>query len=183
VKIKAEERTRPVGDEVLTAYAIGVHVDVPRVAGEIRDDYVLNPLTALWRGTVKTTQIFVGTLDGLWKLLTGKLGVENLAGPIGIGEIAGDSFAQEGWFPFLWMMCVISVNLAILNLLPIPILDGGHILFATAEMVRGGPVGTKAREVAQTVGISLVILLMGFAFWNDISRNWAGIVGFLKGLI
>jgi regulator of sigma E protease len=81
------------------------------------------------------------------------------------------------------MMCVISVNLAILNLLPIPILDGGHILFATAEMVRGGPVGTKAREVAQTVGISLVILLMGFAFWNDISRNWAGIVGFLKGLI
>jgi len=78
---------------------------------------------------------------------------------------------------------VISVNLAILNLLPIPILDGGHILFAVAQAVRGKQVGTRAREVAQTVGITFVILLMGFAFWNDISRNWQGILGFFKDLI
>jgi regulator of sigma E protease len=81
------------------------------------------------------------------------------------------------------MMCWISVNLAILNLLPIPILDGGHIVFALAEAARGSPVGLRAREVAQTVGISIVLLLIGFAFWNDISRNWGSIISFFKGLI
>ena len=80
-------------------------------------------------------------------------------------------------------MCVISVNLAILNLLPIPILDGGHILFAVAEAVRGGPVSLRAREIAQTVGLSFVVLLMGFAFWNDLSKHWQGIVGWFQGLV
>jgi regulator of sigma E protease len=175
--------TEKVDGEVMQIHRIGLSGGPPIEVGELVDEVVLNPIRALWLGTVRTASIFGLIVDGVRMLVTREVGVENLAGPIGIGEIAGDSFAQEGWFPFLWMMCVISVNLAILNLLPIPILDGGHILFATAEMVRGGPVGTKAREVAQTVGISLVILLMGFAFWNDISRNWAGIVGFLKGLI
>ena len=67
-------------------------------------------------------------------------------------------------------MCLISVNLAILNLLPIPVLDGGHIVFAAMEAVRGNPVGLRAREIAQTVGVSFVLLLIGVALWNDIAR-------------
>ena len=176
------ERTRPVDGEVQTTYAIGVHGGMLRTEGELRDDTILNPLRALWTGARRTYQITAATLYGLSQLVTARIGVENLAGPIGIGEIAADSFAEEGWFSFLWIMCVISVNLAILNLLPIPILDGGHILFAIAEAVRGGPVSLRAREIAQTVGLSFVVLLMGFAFWNDLSKHWQGIVGWFQDL-
>lgn len=183
VEVTPVERTRPIGDEVVTSYAIGVHGGMLRTEGEMRDDTILNPLRALWTGALRTYQITAATLYGLSQLVTAKIGVENLAGPIGIGEIAADSFAEEGWFSFLWIMCVISVNLAILNLLPIPILDGGHILFAIAEAARGGPVSLRAREVAQTVGLSLVVLLMGFAFWNDLSKHWQGIVGWFQGLV
>ncbi len=175
--------TEKIDGEVRTVHRIGLTGGQPGTAGERIDDVVRNPLRALWLGTVRTASIFGLIVDGVRMLITREVGVENLAGPIGIGELAAESFREEGWFPFLWMMCVISVNLAILNLLPIPILDGGHILFAAAEAVSGSPVGVRAREVAQTIGISLVLLLMGFAFWNDISRNWAGIVGFFKDLV
>ncbi len=175
--------TEKVDGEVRSVYRIGLSGGPPGTAGERVDEVVRNPFKALWLGTVRTASIFGLIVDGVRMLITREVGVENLAGPIGIGELAAESFREEGWFPFLWMMCVISVNLAILNLLPIPILDGGHILFALAEAVRGGPVGIRAREIGQTIGISLVLLLMGFAFWNDISRNWAGIVGFFKDLI
>jgi regulator of sigma E protease len=182
LQVTPEQRTREVDGTSDKVYAAGWYLGVPRIAGELRNDVVRNPLLALWRGADRTTAIFVGTLDGLGKLVTRKVGVENLAGPIGIGEIAGDSL-KEGWFSFLTVMCVISVNLAILNLLPIPILDGGHIIFSVTELVQGGPVNARAREIAQTVGISLIVLLMGFAFWNDLSRQWEGILGFLSGLV
>ena len=76
-------------------------------------------------------------------------------------------------------MAVISVNLAILNLLPIPILDGGQIVLAAAEGIKGSPLPARARDIAQTVGLSLILLLMGVAFWNDIARHWSGVVSFL----
>lgn len=183
LEVTPAERTRPVDGEVQTSYAIGVHGGMLRTEGELRDDTILNPVRALWTGAQRTYQITAATLYGLSQLLTARIGVENLAGPIGIGEIAADSFAEEGWFSFLWIMCVISVNLAILNLLPIPILDGGHIVFALAEAARGGPVSLRAREIAQTVGLSLVVLLMGFAFWNDLSKHWQGIVGWFRDLV
>jgi len=182
-ELVATKRTRPIDGEVTTSWVIGVHGGMLRTEGEMRDDVILNPFAALWTGTKRTYQVTAGTLYGLSQLVTRKVGVENLAGPIGIGEIAADSFAEEGWFSFLWIMCVISVNLAILNLLPIPILDGGQIVFAAVEAVRGGPVGVRAREIAQTVGLSLIVLLMGFAFWNDLSKHWQGIIGWFKGLV
>ena len=177
------KRTRPIDGEVTTTWVIGVHGGMLRTEGEMREDVILNPVSALWTGAHRTYQITAGTLYGLSQLVTRKIGVENLAGPIGIGEIAADSFAEEGWSSFLWIMCVISVNLAILNLLPIPILDGGQIVFAAVEAVRGGPVGIRAREIAQTVGLSLIVLLMGFAFWNDLSKHWQGIIGWFQGLV
>jgi regulator of sigma E protease len=183
IDVTALPETERVDGEMVTIYRIGLSSGPPGNPGELVDDVVSNPLKALWLGAVRTGDIFFLIVDGVRMLLTREVGIENLAGPIGIGELAADSFAEEGWLPFLWMMCVISVNLAILNLLPIPILDGGHILFAVAQAVRGKQVGTRAREVAQTVGITFVILLMGFAFWNDISRNWSGIIGFFKDLI
>ena len=82
----------------------------------------------------------------------------------------------------MWLKAVNSVNLAILNLLPIPVLDGGQIVLAAAEGIKGSPLPARARDVAQTVGLSLILLLMGVAFWNDIARHWSGVVQFFSTL-
>jgi regulator of sigma E protease len=110
------------------------------------------------------------------------VGRESLAGPIGIGVIAAQFF-QLGWIQYIHIMAVISVNLAILNLLPIPILDGGQIVFALAEGVKGEPLSMRVREIAAQIGVSLLVLLMGFAFWNDLSRYWSRIINFFEGLV
>ncbi len=167
--------------KVEESFAIGVHGGARRVPGELRDDVASNPVAALGQGVRITGELFVLTLDGLRKLVTREVGLENLAGPIRIGELAASSY-EESWFQFFWVMAVISVNLAILNLLPIPILDGGQIAFALAEGVRGGPLSLRVREVAQQVGLSLLFLLMGFAFWNDLSRHWGRILDFFQSL-
>ena len=120
-------------------------------------------------------------VGGIAQLVTGHVGMASLSGPIGIGEIAADAY-QESWTRFVWLMAVISVNLAILNLLPIPILDGGQIVLAAAEGIKGSPLPARARDIAQTVGLSLILLLMGVAFWNDIARHWSGVVSFLTDL-
>ena len=143
---------------------------------------ISNPFVALWRGVIGTGDMLMLILRGLAQLFSGSVGIGSLAGPIGIGEIAADTL-QRSWTDFFSFMAVISVNLAILNLLPIPVLDGGQILLTLAELVRGSPLPDRAREMAQAVGLSLILVLMGFAFWNDLSRNWDGIVGFLRGLV
>ena len=184
LEVTPAPETVQIAGEPVQIHRIGLAGQPPAGSfGEMRDDVVRNPLRALGLGASRTATLFAFIIDGVGKLITREVSIDNLAGPIGIGQLAAQSFAKEGWFEFLWMMCVISVNLAILNLLPIPILDGGHILFALTESVRGRAVGMRAREIAQTIGISLVLLLMGFAFWNDISRNWASIVDFFKGLV
>ena len=169
--------------KVETIWAIGVSGGPPHALGEIREEVVRNPLRALRFGVVRTGEIFALTVGGIWQLISGRIGMENLAGPIGIGKFAGDYFREEGWHPYLNLLSIISVNLAILNLLPIPVLDGGHILLALAEVLRGGPLSIRAREIAQTVGLSLILMLMGFAFWNDILRHWSDFVDFFKDLV
>jgi regulator of sigma E protease len=151
-------------------------------AGERVKEVVRNPLVALQYGVLQTWQYFRITVDSLRRLLTREIGMTQLTGPIGIGEIAAESFAED-FLLYLQWLCIISVNLAIINLLPIPVLDGGHILFAAAEAVRGGPLGRRAREVAQTIGLSFVLMLMGLAFWNDLSRTWPRILNFFQGLL
>ena len=148
---------------------------------EYRDDVVRNPFVALARGAERTADVFVMILGGIAQVLTGSVGMNSLSGPIGIGEIAADAY-QASWTQFVWLMAVISVNLAILNLLPIPVLDGGQIALAAAEGIRGSPLPARARDIAQTVGLSLILLLMGVAFWNDIARHWSGVVSFLSDL-
>jgi regulator of sigma E protease len=177
-----EPRPIELDGELVEVWAIGVHGGPRLLAGEIVDDVVRNPFRAAWVGTQRTAEIFSMTLLGISKLITGEVSLNNVAGPIGIGKIAADSYA-ESWFQFFWVMAVISVNLAILNLLPIPILDGGQIVFALAEGIKGAPLSLRVREVAQQVGLSLLILLMGFAFWNDLSRYWSRILGFFEDLV
>jgi regulator of sigma E protease len=182
VRVRPEERVLERQSIPERVFAIGITGGAPAVPGEYVEEVIRNPLLALWRGTERTTEILVRTLDGLGKLVRGEVGRESLAGPIGIGMIAAE-FYRVGWLEYLHIMAVISVNLAILNLLPVPILDGGQIVLALIEGIKGRPLGARSREIAQQVGLSLLVLLMGFAFWNDLSRYWSRIVGFFEGLV
>ena len=124
---------------------------------------------ALVKGAAKTADVSVLTLRILWKMLLLEVSVENLSGPIGIAEYAGTS-ARIGLARFLEFLGIVSVSLAILNLLPIPLLDGGHLLYYAVEFVRGRPVSEAARFLGQRIGVALLVGLMGLAFYNDLVR-------------
>ncbi len=117
----------------------------------------------------RTVEVTTLTLRTLWKMLAGKASVENLSGPISIARYAGES-AAVGLSTFLAFLGIVSISLGVLNLLPVPILDGGHLLFYLAEMVKGSPVSEAAQLAGQKIGILLLLLLMSLAFYNDLMR-------------
>ncbi|MEN6487761.1 MAG: RIP metalloprotease RseP [Smithella sp.] len=129
-----------------------------------------NPVSAFWEGLKHTWLITKMTFLSLYKMMEGVISPKNLGGPILIAQIAGKQ-AQEGVIPFLFFMALLSINLGVLNLLPIPVLDGGHLLFFLIEVVKGSPVKPKWREFAQTVGFTILIILMIFVFYFDLTRT------------
>jgi regulator of sigma E protease len=126
---------------------------------------------------VDFTSVF---LVGFKKILTGEVSRKNLAGPIGIAQIAGSAL-QQGWEPYLRIMVLISINLGILNLLPIPVLDGGQAVVFLVEGIKRSPLSLRTRIAVQQVGVTVLMLLMGLAFWNDLSRLWTKVVDWLPG--
>jgi regulator of sigma E protease len=127
------------------------------------------PMAAFPAALGKTWEVTTLTLRTLWKMLTGKASVENLSGPISIARYAGES-AAIGLTTFLGFLGVVSVSLGVLNLLPIPVLDGGHLLFYLVELVKGSPVSEAAQLAGQKIGIALLLMLMTVAFYNDLVR-------------
>jgi regulator of sigma E protease len=128
-----------------------------------------NPVTALWEGAVRTAEVTQLTAVGLYKIVIGQLDRRNIGGPIQIAVTAGEQ-ARQGLPSLAFFTAVISVNLFLLNLLPIPMLDGGHLLFFVCEAVLGRPLSIRKREVAQQVGFVLLMLLMVYAVYNDLDR-------------
>jgi len=126
-------------------------------------------LTATEHGVVRTWDVTVLTLKGLWKLVSRQIDSSNIGGPIQIATEAGRQ-AKEGLGPLAIFTAFISVNLAVLNLLPVPMLDGGHLLFFLIEAILGRPLSLKKREAAQQLGFVLLMLLMVYAFYNDLMR-------------
>jgi regulator of sigma E protease len=127
------------------------------------------PLGAIVHATDKTWDMSVLTVRMLWNVATGDVSVKNLSGPINIAEYAGFS-ARQGILAFLSFLAIVSVSLFVLNLLPIPILDGGQILYQLAELAKGSPLSDRAQAVGQQIGLLLLLVLMSFAFYNDLSR-------------
>jgi regulator of sigma E protease len=127
------------------------------------------PLEASGRAVEKTWHMSVLTIRMIWNVATGDVSVKNLSGPINIAEYAGFS-ARQGILSFLSFLAVVSVSLFVLNLLPIPILDGGQVVYQVAEFVKGSPLSERAQAVGQQIGILLLLVLMSFAFYNDLSR-------------
>ena len=127
---------------------------------------------AIPKGIEKTWDLSVLTITMLGKIIVGEASIKNISGPITIAEVAGKS-AQMGWESFLRFLAIVSLSLGVINLLPIPMLDGGHLLFYLIEMIKGSPVSEMAQEVGVKIGISLLVLLMSVALYNDFVRLFA----------
>jgi regulator of sigma E protease len=153
----------PSGDDVeIGRIGVGIVTKVVRYE-------TYNPILAIGYGAVRTWDMTVLTAKGLWKLVTLELPLSNLGGPIQIAS-EGERKRREGLGSLALFTAVISVNLAVLNLLPVPMLDGGHLLFFVIEGILGRPVSLKKREAAQQLGLVLLLLLMVFAIYNDLVR-------------
>lgn len=135
----------------------------------MRVDVHYGMLEAVPAAMEKTLEVSTLTLRTLWKMVIGRASVENLSGPISIARYAGES-AAIGLSTFLAFLGVVSVSLGVLNLLPIPLLDGGHLLYYLVEVVKGSPVSEAVQLVGQKLGIVLLLLLMTVAFYNDLIR-------------
>ncbi len=129
----------------------------------------LDPVSAVVRGVARTWDVTVITVVSIWKLMTGTIPASNIGGPLQISMVAGQQ-AQQGVVSYAFFVALISVNLAILNLLPVPMLDGGHLLFFAIEAILGRPLSLRKREIAQQIGLALLLLLMVFALFNDLTR-------------
>ncbi len=128
-----------------------------------------SPLQALEYGMGETVRISRLTLEMLWRMVQGVASTSNISGPITIAQMAGESL-ELGVGPYFSFLALISVSLAILNLLPVPVLDGGHLVFHGVEWVTGRPVPPAVVQKAQMIGIVLLLMLLLFAFYNDLSR-------------
>ena len=149
---------------------IGTAVQIPE---GLRDsmivEYSLPPLAALSAAVTKTYDFSAATLKMMGRMLIGKASVDNLSGPISIAKYAGQS-AEMGLTSFLKFLALVSVSLGVINLLPVPVLDGGHLMFYIIEAIKGSPVPDKIQIFFQQVGIVLLMLLMGLAVMLDIER-------------
>ena len=129
----------------------------------------LGVVDALWQGITKTYSTSVFTLESLWKMLKGMLSVKNLSGPVSIAKVAGAS-AQAGLESFISFLALLSISLGVLNLLPVPMLDGGHILFCLIEVIKGKPLSEQLQTLAVKAGLFVLLCLMLVAFYNDLGR-------------
>ena len=128
-----------------------------------------DPLSAVAKGVARTWDVTALTAVSIWKLMTGAIPASSIGGPLQISMVAGQQ-AQQGLVSYAFFVALISVNLGILNLLPVPMLDGGHLLFFVIEAVLGRPLSVRKREIAQQIGLALLMLLMVFALFNDLTR-------------
>ena len=131
------------------------------------------PITAFGKAVQKVVDLTSFSLKMIGRMAVGQVSWHNLSGPITIADYAGQS-AQLGWVAWLGFLALVSVSLGVLNLLPIPLLDGGHLVYYFAEIVKGSPVSDRAMEIGQRFGLALLLGLTVFAFYNDINRLFTG---------
>ena len=149
---------------------VGASVYIPEeLMKSVSVEYSLSPLAAIPVALETTYYYSVTSVKMMAKMLVGKASVENLSGPISIAQYAGQS-ATMGLVPFIKFMALVSVSLGVLNLLPIPVLDGGHLLFFAVEAIKGSPVSERIQVFFQQIGIALLVSLMALAMFLDVER-------------
>ena len=161
------------GSQTIGRIGAGMDVDLAQtIYGRAMVEQRFGLLEALPKGVTKTWEMSVLTVRMLARMFTGDVSVRNISGPLSIATIARDS-ARAGVTAFLGFMAIVSISLGILNLLPVPLLDGGQIVYQLVELVKGSPVSEHAMLIGQQVGIFLMFILMSFAFYNDLIRMFS----------
>ncbi len=151
------------------------------VSGGVPEYARLDPATALLAGAGETVRLTEQTLVALWQMVTGRRGTDEIGGPLRIAQLSGQ-VAEGGMAPLIGLMALLSINLALINLFPIPVLDGGHLMFYAAEAIRGRPLPPRALEYGFRAGLALSLALCVLATWNDLTQlrviDWVtGLVG------
>jgi regulator of sigma E protease len=158
-----EEHGKKIGQ--IGAYVRRSQEQLERVRAEVR----YGPLESVGKAFDKTWEMTALTVRTLWGMVSGKASVENISGPISIAQYAGYS-VRVGLASFLKFLAIVSISLGVLNLLPIPVLDGGHLLYNLIEWLQGRPLSESSQQLGQQVGILLLLALMSIAFYNDLTR-------------
>ena len=156
------------GGRVVGIAGLKLAVD-PEAAARLAVTVRYGPLDALGQGARKTWELSVFTLKMLGRIFVGEASLKNISGPLTMADFAGQS-AQAGTLVFIGYLALISISLGVLNLLPVPLLDGGHLLYYFAEVFKGSPVSDRAFEVGQRIGMAMLAVLMALALFNDVSR-------------
>jgi regulator of sigma E protease len=176
IPLTATPDTTEFKDRFGNIHRIGL-LGIGRAGTEMRQ---LGPFTAVWQASREITGVVTGTLTALGQMVEGSRSTEELGGPLRIAQVSSE-VAQSGTYALVWFLAFLSVNLGLLNLFPIPVLDGGHLLFYAFEAARGKPLGPRAQEYGFRIGLALVLTLMVFATWNDLVQ--LHVVEFFRGLM
>ena len=173
VKVRAVPETMTEGGTPFGRLNVEMGPDAQKAYERMRTTVRFGPVEAAGKAVVKVADLCAFTFKMLGRMALGQVSWRNLSGPITIADYAGQS-AQQGWIVWLGFLALVSVSLGVLNLLPIPLLDGGHLVYYFAEIVKGSPVSDRAMEIGQRFGLALLLALTVFAFYNDINRLFTG---------
>ncbi|MFP4131726.1 RIP metalloprotease RseP [Thiohalospira sp.] len=167
VTVTPEEASGPDGE---SQGRIGAGVEPPgELPAEYRAVQRFGPVAALGEGVTRTWETATMTLKVLGRMVIGQASLENLSGPVTIAQFAGHT-ADAGFVQFIAFLAVVSISLGVINLLPVPLLDGGHLLYYGIELLKGSPVSEQTEALGQRIGLAAILALMGLAFFNDLSR-------------
>jgi regulator of sigma E protease len=175
-EIEVVPRETEITDRFGQTHRIGL-IGVSRSGVEFRRS---DPATALLEGTAETFQLIGGTLQAVGQMIVGSRTTDELGGPLRIAQMSGE-IAKDGVVPAIWFTAILSINLGLINLFPIPMLDGGHLVMYGIEAVRGRPLNERSQEIAFRFGLALVLTLMVFATWNDLVH--LNVIEFFKELV
>jgi len=167
MKLEVVPLSRTSGNEAVGA--VGMGVVIPEIPEERIRRQGHNPIQAFAAAVERTYSLTIFTFESMWKMVQGLISTKNLSGPISIAQVAA-STAESGFSTWLSFLALLSISLGAINLLPIPVLDGGHIVFHALEGIFGRPVPEQIQMMSYQLGLAAVFTLMMFAIYNDVAR-------------